>query len=215
MHKSIKIRHDILCIVMGIIWRWENSIICLRWTFEEIPHKRIWVSGGVLFKGLGVQKDTQTPCWLRPWHEFSIWCYRYATGSSGWPPSSLERRQQCHRSVGHHDTPARPSTSGRDLSQTPRPAASSLATWLCLGRHPIQEREEEDERCVSTIELLLFKGMVQYSTSWQWHLKLKIHLNPFKIYPTFRNPSNLICISYHCQLKIWNKKGGLPVIPSI
>ena len=24
------------------------------------------MSGGVLFKGLGVQKDTQTPCWLRP-----------------------------------------------------------------------------------------------------------------------------------------------------
>ena len=27
----------------------------------------IWVSWGVLFKGLGVQKDTQTPYWLRPW----------------------------------------------------------------------------------------------------------------------------------------------------
>ena len=26
----------------------------------------IWVSWGVLFKGLGVQKDTQMPCWLRP-----------------------------------------------------------------------------------------------------------------------------------------------------
>ena len=26
-----------------------------------------WVSCGVLSKGLGVQKDTQTPCWLRPW----------------------------------------------------------------------------------------------------------------------------------------------------
>ena len=24
-------------------------------------------SWGVLFKGLGVQKGTQTPCWLRPW----------------------------------------------------------------------------------------------------------------------------------------------------
>ena len=28
--------------------------------------KKMWVSLGVLFKGLGVQKDTQTPCWLRP-----------------------------------------------------------------------------------------------------------------------------------------------------
>ena len=28
--------------------------------------KVFWVSWGLLFKGLGVQKDTQTPCWLRP-----------------------------------------------------------------------------------------------------------------------------------------------------
>ena len=26
-----------------------------------------WMSWGVIFKGLGVQKGTQTPCWLRPW----------------------------------------------------------------------------------------------------------------------------------------------------
>ena len=25
----------------------------------------------VLFKGLGVQKGTQTPCWLRPWFKTS------------------------------------------------------------------------------------------------------------------------------------------------
>ena len=62
----IKIRHDILIKVMGIIWWWKNSISCLRLTFKEIPHKNIWVSWGVLFKGMGVQKDTQTPCWLRP-----------------------------------------------------------------------------------------------------------------------------------------------------
>ena len=53
--------------VMGTIRRWENSIISLRWRFLEIPHNKIWVSWGVLFKGLGVQKGTQTPCWLRPW----------------------------------------------------------------------------------------------------------------------------------------------------
>ena len=29
--------------------------------------QKFWVSWGVLFKGLGVQNDTQTPCWLRPW----------------------------------------------------------------------------------------------------------------------------------------------------
>ena len=54
--------------VMGIIRRWENSIISLRFGFLEITHKNIWVSWEVLFKGLGVQKSTQTPCWLRPWH---------------------------------------------------------------------------------------------------------------------------------------------------
>ena len=53
--------------VMGIIRRWKNSIISLRLGFLEIPHKHIWVSWGVLFKGLGVQKGTQAPCWLRPW----------------------------------------------------------------------------------------------------------------------------------------------------
>ena len=32
------------------------------------------VSWGVLFKGLGVQKDTQTPCWLWPWQGLSrLW----------------------------------------------------------------------------------------------------------------------------------------------
>ena len=41
---------------MGIIRRWKNSIISLRLRFLEIPHKNIWVSRGVLFKGLGVQK---------------------------------------------------------------------------------------------------------------------------------------------------------------
>ena len=46
------------------MWRWKNSIICLRLTLE-ILHKIFWVSLGVLFKDLGVQKDTQTPCWLR------------------------------------------------------------------------------------------------------------------------------------------------------
>ena len=48
--------------------RWKNSIVSLRLRFLEIPHKKVWVSWGVLFKGLGVQKGTQTPCWLRPWY---------------------------------------------------------------------------------------------------------------------------------------------------
>ena len=39
----------------------------MRLTFYEILHNFFWVSWGVLFKGLGVQKDTQAPCWLRLW----------------------------------------------------------------------------------------------------------------------------------------------------
>ena len=43
------------------------SILCLRLTSLKIPHKTKCMSWGVLFKGLGVQKDSQlTPCWLRP-----------------------------------------------------------------------------------------------------------------------------------------------------
>ena len=53
--------------VMRIIRRWKNSIISLRLRYLKIPHKIFWVSWGVLFKGLGVQKSTQMPCWLRPW----------------------------------------------------------------------------------------------------------------------------------------------------
>ena len=60
--------------VMGVIRRWKHSIISLRFRFFLIPLKEIWVSWRVLFKGLGVQKGTQTPCWLRPWMEvFKIW----------------------------------------------------------------------------------------------------------------------------------------------
>ena len=40
-----------------------------------------WVSWGVLFKGLGVQKDTQTPCWLRPCIKFS---HILAMGEFAW-----------------------------------------------------------------------------------------------------------------------------------
>ena len=50
-----------ICNVMGIIWRWKFFDI-LRNSFPKIL--------GVLrcvFKGLGVQKGTQMPCWLRPW----------------------------------------------------------------------------------------------------------------------------------------------------
>ena len=43
---------------------------------------KFWVSWGVLFKGLGVQKNTQTPCWQRPWYTVLVYlnktyCSRY------------------------------------------------------------------------------------------------------------------------------------------
>ena len=53
--------------VMGIIRRWKYSIVSLRLWFLGNPHKIIWVSWGVLSKGLRAQKGPQTPCWLRPW----------------------------------------------------------------------------------------------------------------------------------------------------
>ena len=63
--------------VMGIIGRWKTSIIRLRLRFLEISHKNIWVSWGVLFKGLSVQKGTQMPCWLRPCLEVTQGCPWY------------------------------------------------------------------------------------------------------------------------------------------
>ena len=69
---------------MGIIRRWKNSIINLRLRFSEIPHKSFWVSWGILFKGLGVQKGTQTPCWLRPWSRVCTWSDNLVHNSSCW-----------------------------------------------------------------------------------------------------------------------------------
>ena len=67
----------------------ENiQFICLRLTFEEIPHTKIWVSWGMLFKALGVQTDTQTPCWLRIIVSFFChWCIIVIIHiSGGWVP---------------------------------------------------------------------------------------------------------------------------------
>ena len=63
--------------VMGIIRRWKNSIISLRLRFLEIPHKKIWVSWRVPFHGLGVQKGTQTPCWLKDHDYYYYYYYMY------------------------------------------------------------------------------------------------------------------------------------------
>ena len=65
MYKFIKIRHDIINNVMGIIRRWKNSIISLRLRFLEIPHKKMGVLRGS-FWGFGC------PCWssCTLWHQF-------------------------------------------------------------------------------------------------------------------------------------------------
>ena len=66
MYKFIKIRLDIIKQCHGNYREMKKLNHSLRLGFLEIPHKNIWVSLGVLFKGLGVQKGTQTPCWLGP-----------------------------------------------------------------------------------------------------------------------------------------------------
>ena len=60
--------------VMGIIRRCKNSIIGLRLRFLEIPHLNIWVSWGVLFEGLGVQKGTQAPMYSDFIHKPKTMC---------------------------------------------------------------------------------------------------------------------------------------------
>ena len=52
---------------MGITWRCKNSIYMLETDILRNSSKKDLGVLRVLFKGLGVQNDTQTPCWLRPW----------------------------------------------------------------------------------------------------------------------------------------------------
>ena len=55
-----------ILIVMGIIWRWkiQLQVYAWDWHFKKFFTKSFGCPEGC-FKGLGVQKDTQTPCWLR------------------------------------------------------------------------------------------------------------------------------------------------------
>ena len=66
MNNFINVRHDIIKQCLGNY----KEMLKFNYTLEiEIfrnSTQNIWVSWGVLFKGLGVQKGTQTPCWLRP-----------------------------------------------------------------------------------------------------------------------------------------------------
>ena len=68
MYIFIKIRHDILINTRSWVLYDDEKIQLYAWDwhFEKFLTKK-WVSWRVLFKGLGVQKDTQAPCWLRPW----------------------------------------------------------------------------------------------------------------------------------------------------
>ena len=104
MSKFIKIRHDIL---MGIIWRWKELIIRLRLTFKKNPHNKNLVSGGLLFQGLGVQKDTQLGAllaktmhvWvLKAWLGWCATCYGLDAGRERqWTVSEQYIRLFAHR----------------------------------------------------------------------------------------------------------------------
>ena len=66
MYKFIKIRHDILIQCHGNYMEMKIfNLYAWDWHLKKFLTKKNWVSWGVLSKGLGVQKDTQTPCWLR------------------------------------------------------------------------------------------------------------------------------------------------------
>ena len=63
MYKFIKIRHDIIKQCHGNYKEMKKFNYKLE---PEIFRNSTLKKLGVLFKGLGVQKGTQTPCWLRP-----------------------------------------------------------------------------------------------------------------------------------------------------
>ena len=67
MCKFIKIRHDIIKQCHGNCKEMKKFNYKLEIEIFRNSSQKYWVSWGVLFKGLGVQKGTQTPCWLRPW----------------------------------------------------------------------------------------------------------------------------------------------------
>ena len=71
MYKFIKIRHDILIKCHGNCMEKKKFNYMLEIDIFRNSSQKKWVSWGFVFKGLGVQKDTQTPCWLRPW----IWVF--------------------------------------------------------------------------------------------------------------------------------------------
>ena len=77
MYKFIKIRHDIIKQCHGNYKEMKEFNYKLE---IEFFRKSTLKNLGVLrsFKGLGVQKGTQTPCWLRPWTITSLHC-KFAT----------------------------------------------------------------------------------------------------------------------------------------
>ena len=74
MYKFIKTRHDILIQCDGNCMEMKKIKYMLEINILRNSSQIFWVSWGLLFKGLGVQKDTQTPCWLRPCYStYSNW----------------------------------------------------------------------------------------------------------------------------------------------
>ena len=68
MYKFINIRHDIIEQCYGNNKEMKKFKYKLEIEIYRNSTQKICVSWGVLFKDLGVQKGTQTPCWLRSWH---------------------------------------------------------------------------------------------------------------------------------------------------
>ena len=70
MYKFIIIRHDILIQCHGNYMEMKKFNYMLEiYILRNSSQKLLGVLRGVI-KGLGVQKDTQTPCWLSPWSIF-------------------------------------------------------------------------------------------------------------------------------------------------
>ena len=72
MYNLIKIRHDILKQCHGNYMEMKKFNYMLEIDIFRYSSQIFWVSWRVLFKGLGVQKGTKTPCWLRPRRAFVL-----------------------------------------------------------------------------------------------------------------------------------------------
>ena len=72
MYKFIKIRHDAIEQCHGNYKEMKKINNKLEIFRKSMQINLGVLRGSFLFKGLGVQKGTQTPCWLRPWFMISV-----------------------------------------------------------------------------------------------------------------------------------------------